>query len=330
MLHLRMRGIFSERNVVRLISNPNNKNRTSAVLSVGTNSTRLLVADLGVPLRMLAQRSIGTRLGKALRESGELGEEPMRKTLDALQSHYRLARRYTDNVSVIATSAMRRADNAQLFIDRIINLTDCNVIILSGQEEASCSFRGAVHSLNGVEEPVGVFDIGGGSTEYAVGTDAAIQTTVSCEIGAVRLTEWFPALAGHEGFVDNDTIDQARNGARELLSPLGEFKRVPLLIAVGGTATTSAAVVRGHRNRLHRSKVTREALAAAFNCLCELTMEKRKYVPGMVPQRADILPAGMIVFDTALEILGHNSCTVSRDDLLLGYLLSRKEAISAV
>ncbi len=325
-----MRGISCEKNGVRHRSNQSNNGATHAVLGVGTNSTRLLVARLGAPVRILKQRSIGTRLGTALRESGQLDEEPMRKTLDALGSHYRVARRYTDNISVIATSAMRRADNAQFFIDRIVNLTNSNVTILSGEDEASCSFRGAVHSLNGVEQPVGVFDIGGGSTEYAVGTYAAIENTVSCEIGAVRLTEWFPGLTGRDGFVDNETIDQARDRARQLMSGLLEFKRVPVVIAVGGTATTSAAVVRGHSGGLHRSAVTRNALAVAFNTLCELPTRKRKYVPGMVRQRADILPAGMIIFDTALEILGHNACTVSRDDLLLGYLLSRNEGNSVL
>lgn len=283
------------------------------------------MADLRVPVRIVAQRSIGTRLGEALRESGQLAEEPMRRTLDALESHYTLARRYTDDVSVIATSAMRRADNAQTFIDRIINLTNSNVTILNGAEEASCSFRGAVHALNGSIHRVGVFDVGGGSTEYATGTSVAIEKTVSCEIGAVRLTEWFPNLAGHGGFVDNQTIDDTRERARQLLSALYEFKKVSALIAVGGTATTSAAVLRGHRLWLGRSTLSRDALAGAFNKLCELSTIKRRYLPGMVPQRADILPAGMILLDTALEILGHNACTVSRDDLLLGYLLSRKE-----
>jgi exopolyphosphatase/guanosine-5'-triphosphate,3'-diphosphate pyrophosphatase len=220
---------------------------------------------------------------------------------------------------------MRRADNAQLFIDRIVSLTASNVTILSGQEEASCSFRGAVYGLDARSERVGVLDVGGGSTEYATGRSGEIENTASCEIGAVRLTEWFANLGGDVGFVDNDTIDGARERARQLLAPLHEFPSVTTVIAVGGTATTSASVVRGHRLPVDRP-LRRDDLAAAFNTLCKLSIQKRRYVPGMVPQRADILPAGMMLLDTALEVLGHERCRVSSNDLLLGYLLSHNDA----
>ncbi len=311
---------------MRLILNQNTKNIKRAVLGVGTNSTRLLVAEFVNPLKIIARRSIGTRLGEGLRESGQLGEEPMRRTLRALNTHITTARRSTDNITVIATSAMRRADNAQIFIDRIVDLTDSNVVILSGEEEASCSFRGAVHSFRGNGQRVGVVDIGGGSTEYATGTRLAVEKTVSCEVGAVRLTEWLPGLAGHEGFVENETIDSSRERARELLSALHDFPTVSVIVAVGGTATTSASVLRGHRIEPRQSTVGRQALEAVFNKICELPIGKRRCLPGMVPQRADILPAGMIVLDTVLELLGHDSCIASRDDLLLGYLLSHTQA----
>lgn len=324
----RMNGIFCEKNDVRLIFNRSTKNGNRAVLGLGTNSTRLLVANLRVPLRIVAQRSIGTRLGEGLRESGQIGEEPMRRTLEALEFHYALARRYTDDISVIATSAMRRADNAQIFIDQIVQLTSSNVTVLNGKEEASCSFHGAVHFSTSASERVGVLDVGGGSTEYATGTSQAIEKTVSCEVGAVRLTEWFPDLAGTVGFVDNETIDQGRERARQLLSALIEFHKVSVLIAVGGTATTSAAVLRGHRLGFGQATLSRDALAAAFNKLCELGTAKRRHVPGMVRQRADILPAGMMLLDAALENLGHDACTVSRNDLLLGYLLSQDKVSS--
>lgn len=310
----------------------------SAVISIGTNSTRLLIADFsakryglfGDPVtRILKERSIGTRIGEGLKESGHLAGEPMRRTL-AVVCHYRAALEgRVRNLHVIATSALRRADNASQFVDRVREITGTEVEILDGAEEAKASFRGAVTSLDDSQEVrAGVVDTGGGSTEYAVGLHEHADYTVSCEVGAVRLTEWYPALSGRAGFVDNETIDAARQRTTELLEPIRTLPKIAALAFVGGSATTALSVVRGHPVRFADTQLTREKLQTAFNMLCELPYEKRRTVPGMNPQRADILPAGILILGTALEMLGHDRATVSYTDLLFGYLLLRRDAAS--
>ena len=307
----------------------------AAVISIGTNSTRMLLVDFsakrfgffGDPAtRIIRQKSVGTRIGEGLQESGHLGEEPMQRTLDVVQSHYDALVGMNCSISVIATSALRRADNADDFIGRVHDITGMGLEILDGEMEARASFRGAVTSLDDMADArVGVLDTGGGSTEYAAGSNEHADQTISCEIGAVRLTEWYAPLAGHDGMVDNQTIDDARARAHEILKPLSGFPRVEAVAFVGGSATTALSVVRGHRGPYGDMILTREKLHTAFNVLCELPVEKRRTEPGMNPQRADILPAGMLILDVALEKLGHTEATVSFTDLLFGYLLLQRE-----
>jgi len=310
-------------------------NQTRAVISVGTNSTRLLVVDFGAKrfgifgdslTRVMKARSVGTRIGEGLDESRHLNEDAMRRTLDVVQEYGASIGPRTPRPDVIATSALRRADNAQIFAESIRDLTGSELRILDGDEEAGASFRGAVVCLDDVDDVrAGVLDVGGGSTEYATGMHEHADRTASCEVGAVRLTDWFPALSGRDGLVQNGVIEAARNRAGEILQPLKQFDSVQALALVGGSATTALAVSKGHRGSVGEMELTRDSLTGAFNLLCELPVEKRRTVPGMNPQRADILPAGMLIILTALEMLGHARATVSPTDLLFGYLLLQHE-----
>jgi exopolyphosphatase / guanosine-5'-triphosphate,3'-diphosphate pyrophosphatase len=302
-----------------------------AIISVGTNSARVLLADVAseTPRVRLAQ-AIGTRIGEGLGESGRLGDEPVSRTLDAIARLQRAVRGHYVRLFAIATSALRRAENAAEFLERVRDLLGVSMRVLSGDEEAEASYRGAVTvfgSLRG--ERTGVVDVGGGSTEYAVGASVTPERVVSCEIGAVRLTEAVPALAGRDGAVGPAALEQARAIAVEALAPLAESdanaaaERIAL---VGGSATTTAAIVRGRRGAIGSFTVTRANLRDVLARLCAMSLEERKVVVGMKPQRADILPGGIIVLDTALEVLGLDSAVATTSDLLLGYLLTQRVA----
>ncbi len=300
----------------------------SAVISIGTNSTRVLLADMApeLPHVDLAQ-SIGTRIGEGLRESGHLGDEPMQRTLAAVRSHFRAVRGHYLKLYAIATSAVRRADNGAAFTQAVTDIIGVPVHVLSGDEEASASYRGAITALGTLHgEEVGVIDTGGGSTEYAIGDGPVPERTASCEIGAVRLTEAVPTLAGRDGVVDLDTIERARSIAREALAPIAEFRAIEKLAFVGGSATTAACVVRGKKTKIERFELTRVDLQRTLVRLCALSYKERKEIVGMKPQRADILPAGIIVLETALDLLGRDRATATTADLLLGYLLQQRDA----
>jgi exopolyphosphatase / guanosine-5'-triphosphate,3'-diphosphate pyrophosphatase len=302
--------------------------RHSAIISIGTNSTRVLLADMAPEFAHVdLAHSIGTRIGEGLRESGHLGYEPMQRTLDAVHAHFRAVRGHYLKLHAIATSAVRRADNGEEFTRAVTEIVGVPVHVLSGDEEAAASYRGAITALGTLHgEEVGVIDTGGGSTEYAIGDGPKPERTTSCEVGAVRLTEAVPALSGRDGIVDLDTIERARTIARKALEPIADFRAIEKLAFVGGSATTAACVVRAKKGKVERFELTRSDLQRALVRLCATPYKERKEIIGMKPQRADILPAGIIVLETVLDMLGRDRAVATTADLLLGYLLQQRDA----
>lgn len=295
------------------------------VISIGTNSTRALVAAFDGTPHILLTRSTGTRIGEGLKERGHLEEEAMRRTLDAIREHAAAVREFNPRMCAIATSALRRADNGEQFARQVQEIVGAPLEIISGEEEARRSFLGAV---SGVDQPAnttfGVLDVGGGSAEYAVGTKSQPDRIVSCEIGAVRLTEAVPELAGTNGPVDAATMERARGLARDATASIATFPRAQTVVCVGGSATTAISIARGNRDTFSYAPMTREQLNSLASRLRSLDLERRKALPGMNPQRADILLAGLTIIDTVLERTQQDQALVSTNDLLLGTLLRRR------
>ena len=152
------------------------------------------------------------------------------------------------------------------------------------------------------------------------------EKVISCEIGAVRLSEDVPELAGSDGPVAESAIERARALARKALEPLTEYSAVERLALVGGSATTTAAILRGRRTPITTQRLRRADLQHVLGLLTQMPLEERKKVPGMKPQRADILPAGIILLDTAMEIVGSDEAVATSADLLLGILLQERDA----
>ncbi len=252
----------------------------------------------------------------------------MQRTLDAITEHLQKITGRYDRLFVIATSALRRAQNADLFADQVAMLTGAEMRILSGEDEAHAAFRGAVSDVEASEvSTIGVLDAGGGSTEYAVGEGRRVEQCISCEIGAVRLTQWCPELAGMSGSLESTVIERAKEIARDCLAPIRDFARVARLILVGGSATGAAVLLSGDRSR--PDGLSRATLGDLLATLTALPLEDRRRLAGMNPQRADILPAGIVILDTALELAGHCCASVSSSDLLCGFLLIEREKDSS-
>lgn len=292
------------------MSAPGREPRRS-VISIGTNSTRALVVAFDGAPAVLLHRSTGTRIGEGLRESGRLRDDAMRRTLEAIEGHVAAIREFRARLSVIATSALRRANNAPEFRESVRAITGAPLEIISGEEEARCSYEGAVSALP-ASRSYGVLDVGGGSTEYAIR-----QAHLSCEIGAVRLTERLPSL---RDICAPSDLAEARKTAREALEPLRVFEPQECLVAVGGSATTACAVISGGSNE-YVTHLERGMLSELVELLASLPLERRKELPGIVAQRADILLAGALIVDEACGLTGHARARVSANDLLLGYLL---------
>jgi exopolyphosphatase/guanosine-5'-triphosphate,3'-diphosphate pyrophosphatase len=301
-------------------------NVPKALISIGTNSTRLLVLDAG---ETLAAESRGTRLGTGLQHAGRLDPAARERTLAAIADYMEAVREQRASIACIATSAMRRAADGADFTAQVRALTGVDPHIISGDEEATYSFLGATRAAGG-DAPVGVLDVGGGSTELAIDVPAeaqrrgAVAYTQSVEVGAVRLAERHPELLGARALspVERERVlSAARADAATILAPFAAAPPARGLIVVGGTAFTAAAML---AQAPLRDGVTMnpEGRAALQDALLARDLDARKLLPHIRPQRADILPAGIAIIDETCRILGIAEVTVSVDDLLAGYLES--------
>lgn len=301
-----------------------------AVISLGTNTTRLLIVREAADgsLEQLEHGAIGTRLGEGLRDGGALTPGAMARTTEAVGRFVERVRARDATVAAIATSAMRRADNANEFGERIGTLIGSAVHILDGDEEAAHTYRGATASAPHDGSRRAVLDVGGGSTECAVGRDGVLEGARSIEIGSVRLTERFRDLAGGApGTAARIAAAEARAAVDSALTGLPEFRPVAEVRCVAGTALTLGAIAfRSTVDLVSGRALTRVMLERTIDRLLNLTLAERKALPGMLPQRADVLVAGGIVVSEALRLLRCDSALLEADDLLLGFLLSGRRS----
>ncbi|WP_031516490.1 Ppx/GppA phosphatase family protein [Desulfofalx alkaliphila] len=282
-----------------------------AVLDVGTNSVRLLVADVTAnsSVKVLHTGLKTTRLGQGI-TGGYLMPEAVRRTLAAIQELLAQARDYKVQRYVLAaTSAVRDAENGPDFAALVFKETGLNLEVLSGRDEAALSYEGVLAGLppTGTDKTV-VLDVGGGSTEFSWMEKGQVRYT-SLKVGAVRLTE-----AGH----DEEYLTA-------VLHPvLGEIKSLgpQNLVAVGGTATTMAAMMQKltqyRSDKVHGYRISALETQGLLHTLQALTLEERKRLPGLQPERADIIPAGVRIINRVLVELGCPYFTVSESDLLWG------------
>jgi exopolyphosphatase/guanosine-5'-triphosphate,3'-diphosphate pyrophosphatase len=295
--------------------------RARALISIGTNSTRLLVLRGD---ELVAAQSTGTRLGTGLDASGALDPQARERTLGVIAEYVARITRADATIDVIATSALRRASDAQAFSAAVQTLTGVDPRVLSGDEEATYSFLGATYG-NTSAATVGVLDVGGGSTELAVGNATGVERTLSLEIGAVRLSERHPALLGARALDEaaRKTLTQtAREDARSVLAPLGALRGFERLLAVGGTVFTASAMIANDETQRDGAGFSRTQRIELIDALLAQSLAQRRTMAHIRPQRADILPAGLIVVDEACLQLGIDTLYVSYADLLAGYLRS--------
>jgi exopolyphosphatase/guanosine-5'-triphosphate,3'-diphosphate pyrophosphatase len=297
-----------------------------ALFSIGTNSTRLLVLDGG---ERIAAESRGTRIGTGIGETGTLDPAARERTLAAIDDYVVLARSLgVAAADAVATSALRRARDGERFAADVGQRVGIAPRVLTGVEEATYSFLGATALREG-DAVIAVLDVGGGSAELASDVPrrararGAVARTISVEIGAVRLSERHPALLGARALGEDERRaleEVARADAAAVLAPLAANRGIPELIAVGGTVFTAAAMIAGGVR--DGATMTRADCGRLVDELLARDLDGRKALPHIRPQRADILPAGLIVVDEACRLLAVDTFTVSEADLLLGYLTS--------
>ncbi|NLP12662.1 Ppx/GppA family phosphatase [bacterium] len=295
-----------------------------ASIDIGTNSTRLLVAEINpdhtiTPL-YAAERI--TRLGESLSSGGALSEEAMTRVTEALVEYRSLAQAYgVEAYHVIATSATREASNQAFFLQKIAQETGFQVRVVAGETEAYLSFIGALHDQPAECEAL-VCDIGGGSTEFVMGRRGRMRLAASLPLGSRRLTETFflPKRPVEEAVAETE-----RYCRQELERRFHGVARPKQGLACGGTATTLAMMTTRtplhEAEKIHGYLLTQEELVAVLRDLAVRSMPERQKMIGLHPLRADVILAGAVILEAIMSYWQLSGIRISLADLLYGVLL---------
>jgi exopolyphosphatase/guanosine-5'-triphosphate,3'-diphosphate pyrophosphatase len=296
-----------------------------AAVDCGTNSIRLLVADVtGATLVDVVRRMTVVRLGEGVDRTGRFSAAAVARTMAALQDYAEEIRALgAERVRMVATSAARDAANRDEFLDAAREVLGVRPEVITGQEEARLSFRGAVAGLPadaGNGPPFLVVDIGGGSTEFVQGTDA-VEAARSVDIGCVRLTERSlpsdpPAAA---------EIEAASRLVDEVIAEVAltvPVREAATLVAVAGSATTVAAIALGlpayDPVAIHGSVLTAAQVHEVADQLLAMPRARRAAMPVMHPGRVDVIGAGALILSRIVELADVDEVVISEHDILDG------------
>lgn len=308
-----------------------------AAIDCGTNSIRLLIADItvtdGVTVLADVHREMRVvRLGQGVDATGMLAPEALERTFAALDDYATLiADHGVERIRFVATSATRDASNRADFVAGVKVRLGVEPEVVSGAEEAALSFAGAVSVLPALgTELVLVVDLGGGSTEFVVGNAAGVQAAISTDMGCVRFTERIlrsdpPTVAE---IAAAEAAIEAKLDEVLLEVPLAQVRKV---VGVAGSITTITAQALGlasyERESIHAAVVPLAAVDAAATELLEMNREQRAALGFMHPGRVDVIGAGALIWRTVLhrlaELTGNTlkSATTSEHDILDGIAL---------
>jgi exopolyphosphatase/guanosine-5'-triphosphate,3'-diphosphate pyrophosphatase len=295
-----------------------------AAIDCGTNSVRLLIADIGEELTDVERKMEIVRLGQGVDQTGELAPEALDRTFTAMRGYADLIRHHgVENVRVCATSATRDARNRGDFVAGVDEIFGVKPEVVTGDEEALLSFTGATKDLIALRppRPYLVVDIGGGSTEFVVGA-STVNAARSVDIGCVRMTE------RHFKGANPPSPDQVADAVADIDTALARVKEtVPVaeartLVGLAGSVTTIAAIALGletyDAEKIHLSRITAAQVHEITRDLLRATHEERAALGVMHPGRVDVIGAGALILDRIMREYGFGAVVVSEHDILDG------------
>lgn len=289
-------------------------------IDVGTHSVRLLVAEVeGGSVRPVLRRLEVTKLGEDLDRSRVLLPQAIGRTVRAVREFWQLARQHTPDVVVVGTSAVREAANRSTLVR---DLHPIPLRVLSGEQEAELGYRGVRAGLPDLPDPLLMVDVGGGSTELVLGSQDRGLNKVSLPVGSVRLTERYL----HGDPPAEVELEAARREVAELLRPYRQvLSGARAAVGVGGTVTSLAAIDLGLEpydpDRVHGYRLAAERVVDLCRGLCSMASALRRRLPGLLPERAEVICGGALVVRTVLEAFRIPELVASESDLLWGAVL---------
>ncbi|MFJ9706117.1 exopolyphosphatase [Streptomyces sp. NPDC101234] len=303
-----------------------------AAIDCGTNSIRLLVADVNPEtgeLVDLERRMTIVRLGQGVDRTGRLAPEALARTFAACREYAAVIKEHgAERLRFVATSASRDAENRDEFVRGVLDILGVEPEVISGDQEAEFSFTGATRELSGRDDlakPFLVVDIGGGSTEFVVGEEH-VRAARSVDVGCVRMTERHLVHEGHVSDPPTEAetasmwadIERALDLAEETV-PLREAHT---LVGLAGSVTTLSAI---HQDlpeydsvAIHHSRIPYARVREITEWLLRSTHAERAAIPSMHPGRVDVIGAGALVLQSIMERVGAQEVVVSEHDILDG------------
>ncbi len=297
-----------------------------AAIDIGTNSFRCLIAEVDPQegFRILDDEKAQVRLGEGLNQTGEISPAAQQRAIEALQRMCGIVTGLgATMVEVVATSAVRKASNRKEFLAAVKQATDLDIRVIDGEIEAELATLSVHHNFAMDKQRFAVADIGGGSVEIVIASGRHTETVTSLELGAVFLTE---------KFIHNDPpIEQElkllRKHIRKALKKAGIGKELPVssLIGSGGTMTNIGAMVMAMRGEqyetVHRYEVLHSEVIHLLAMLTRKKQKDRQNIPGLSPERADIILAGMILTDELLRKTHTNLLRINAKGIREGLIL---------
>ena len=296
-----------------------------AAIDCGTNSIRLLVADVEGRAKSDLHRELRVvRLGENVDRSGVLSGEALERTRLALVDYAATARSLSaERVRMVATSATRDAGNRAVFVQMVRQTLGVAPEVITGDEEAALSFDGATRDRDVAEGPFLVVDIGGGSTEFVLG-GATVEAARSVDIGCVRLTERHL----HSDPPTAKEVHRTRSDVRAALAEVTAevpVREAATLVGLAGSVTTVAALALHlpayDAAAIHGSRISADSVREVTADLLAAPRSRRAAMPVMHPGRVDVIGAGALVLQVVMDELGFDEVVVSEHDILDGIAL---------
>ena len=299
-----------------------------AVVDIGSNSTRLLIAEIEDHRvrRELVRHSEVTRLGAGVDADGRLRDDAMQRVYTTLDGYTAEIDEHGAQAAVaVLTSAVRDSANGQEFADTVRDRYGLDPHVLSGDQEAQLTFLGATSERDASDRtPTLVLDIGGGSTEMIIGSGGEVGFHVSTQAGVVRQTERH-LHADPPDPAEMDALAADARGILEAAVPSDRRGEVQHGIAVAGTATSLAAIAQHldpyDPERVHGYLLSSGECDRILGELAAMTLEERRQVAGLHPDRAPTIVAGVLIFREVLRLFGLSRIEISEHDILRGAAL---------
>jgi exopolyphosphatase / guanosine-5'-triphosphate,3'-diphosphate pyrophosphatase len=282
-----------------------------AAIDLGTNATRMLIADVDDGrVDALVRRLVFTRLGEGVDARRRLLPLPIARARNCLADYRReLEERGAERTLAFGTSALRDAENGEALLGEIEWSYGFDTRLLSGEDEALLIFRG-VTTDRAVDEGTLVVDVGGGSTELILGGPAGVGFHASLDLGCVRMTERF-----------GDDLDACAAHVRSALPQLEPQRAMGVAGTVAALAALDLGLVEYDSERVHGHHLTADAVQTQLERLAALSLEERRRVPGLEPERAPVIVAGAVITREVMARYRLDALKVSERDILYGAAL---------